>query len=152
MVTLPEDMAGIRKILDQEKERLKGKKQPFNEKIPLGAMIETPSAVLALEDLVKASDFLSIGTNDLLQYTMAADREKTNVAAYYEAGNRLILGWLKQIVEKTGQAGIECEICGELASNLEFTEELVKSGLEHYSVIPHLIPRLKNKIKILGEA
>jgi phosphotransferase system enzyme I (PtsI) len=150
MVSLPEDMTGIRKILDQEKEKLKAKKQAFNEKIPLGAMIETPSAILALEDLIKASDFLSIGTNDLLQYTMAADREKANVASYYEAGNRLILKWLKEIVEKAAAAGIDCELCGELAGNLEFTEELVKCGLEHYSVTPHLIPRIKNKIKSLN--
>jgi len=146
MVSIPEDMTGIRKILDQEKEKLKGKNQPFNEKIPLGAMIETPSAVLALEELIRASDFLSIGTNDLLQYTMAADREQTNVAAYYEAGNRLILKWIKQIAEKAAEAGIGCELCGELAGNLEFTEDLVNCGLEHYSVIPHLIPGLKNKL------
>ncbi len=146
MVSIPEDMTGIRKILDQEKEKLKGAKQPFNEKIPLGAMIETPSAVLALEELIRASDFLSIGTHDLLQYTMAADREQANVASYYEAGKRLILKRLKQIAEKAAEAGIGCELCGELAGNLEFTEELVNCGLENYSVIPHLIPGLKNKL------
>lgn len=146
MVSIPEDMIGVRKILNQEQEKLQAAKQPFNEKTLLGAMIETPSAVLALEELIRASDFLSIGTNDLLQYTMAADREQTNVAAYYEAGNRLILKWLKEIAKKAAGSGIDCELCGELAGNLEFTEELVNCGIEHYSVIPHLIPRLKNKL------
>ena len=109
-------------------------------------MIETPSSVLALDEIIRVSDFLSIGTNDLLQYTMAADREKMNVSRYYEAGGRLICEWICQITEKADKAKIKCEICGELAANIEYTEALLKCGLRHYSVVPHLIPEIKNTI------
>ena len=109
-------------------------------------MIETPSSVLAIDSILRVCDFLSIGTNDLLQFLMAADRENMNVSAYYEAGNALILGWIAEVAEKADQAGKDCEVCGELGGYLNHTEELFGAGVRHYSVVPHLVPRLKQKI------
>ena len=146
MVTLPQDMVQVRKALDQEKEKLKEKKVPFDEKVPLGAMIETPSAALAVDAILEACDFLSIGTNDLLQYTMAADRENMSVADYYEAGNPLILKWIGEIAQKAEAAGKDCEVCGELAGNPDHADALLKSGVRHLSVVAHRIPRLKEKM------
>ena len=147
MVTLAQDIVQVRKALDQEKEKLKEKKILFDEKIPLGAMIETPSAALAIDSILEICDFLSIGTNDLLQYTMAADRENMNVADYYEAGNPLILRWIGEIAQKAEQAGKDCEVCGELAGNPDHAEALLKLGVRHLSVVAHRIPKLKEKIQ-----
>jgi phosphotransferase system enzyme I (PtsI) len=149
MVSLAEDMIETRKIFEREKQKLEAGGVRLRKKYQLGAMIETPSAVLDLDGIVRHSDFLSIGTNDLLQYTMAADREKISVFNYYQAGNRLILKWIRQIVERVTQDGMECSLCGELAGNLDLTHELLKCGLRRYSVTAHLIPALKHKIQTL---
>ena len=146
MVSLPQDVKAVREVLEKEKEKFRKAGEAFDESISLGSMIETPSAVLALDDILKISDFLSIGTNDLLQYTMAADREKVSVSKYYEAGNRLILEWIRIIAEKSKEANKECTICGELAGDFRFTDMLFENGVKSYSVIPHLIPRLKQGI------
>jgi phosphoenolpyruvate-protein kinase (PTS system EI component) len=76
---------------------------------PLGAMIETPSSVLAIDAILEVSDFLSIGTNDLLQFAMAAYRENMNVSDYYEAGNPLILRWIAEVA-KADQAQKDCKL------------------------------------------
>ena len=146
MVTLAQDLVQVRKVLDQEKDKLKETNISFDDKTPLGAMIETPSSVLAIDSILRVSDFLSVGTNDLLQFVMAADRENMNVSDYYEAGNPLILQWVAEIAEKAYQARKDCEVCGELAGYLNHTEELLRAGVRHYSVVPHLVPRLKEKI------
>ena len=149
MVTLAEDITQVLKALDQEKGKLNEKRVPFDDKIHLGAMIETPSSVLAVDLILEICDFLSIGTNDLLQYTMAAGRENMNVSGYYESGNPLVLKWVEEIMNKADRAGKDCEVCGELAGNLDYTKELLKSGVRHYSVVPHLVPGLKEKIASL---
>ena len=146
MVTIARDLMQVRKVLDEEKEKLKESNTPFDDKIPLGAMIETPSSVLAIDSILRVCDFLSVGTNDLLQFVMAADRENMNVADYYEAGNALILGWIAEVAQKADQAHKDCEVCGEMAGYLKHTEELLSAGVRHYSVVPHLVPRLKAKI------
>ena len=146
MVTLAQDVVQVRKVLDQEKDRLKEAKISFDDNIALGAMIETPSSVLAIDSIMGVCDFVSVGTNDLLQFVMAADRENMNVSDYYEAGHLLIMKWIAEVAEKADQAGKDCEVCGELAGYLDHTDELLRAGIRHYSVVPHLVPRLKEKI------
>lgn len=146
MVSLPKDMMEVNRYLFEEKKRLRKEKIPFNESLPVGAMIETPAALFAIDEILKSSDFLSLGTNDLVQYVMAAGREKPDVADYYEAGNRLILNVLKPVIDKAGEQGKECNICGELGANLKFTDDLLRLGLRNFSVQPALIPNIKNKI------
>ncbi len=146
MVTLASDMKDVCQYLSQEKEKLTKENLPFNSKIPVGAMIETPAALMSIDELLKYCDFLSFGTNDLVQYVMAAGREKLDVADYYEAGNQLILPALKTAIQKAKELGKECCICGELAGNLKFTEDLLNIGIRNFSVQPSLIPTVKNKI------
>jgi len=146
MVTLASDMKDVCQYLSQEKEKLTKEDLPFNSKIPVGAMIETPAALMSIDELLKYCDFLSFGTNDLVQYVMAAGREKVDVADYYEAGNQLILPALKTAIQKAKELGKECCICGELAGNLKFTEDLLNIGIRNFSVQPSLIPNVKNKI------
>ncbi len=146
MVSLPRDMIEVRRYFLQEKEKLRKEGIPFNEGLLLGAMIETPAALMAIDELLDYSDFLNIGTNDLVQYVMAAGREKIEVSDYYEAGNHLILNALKDVIRKAEKRGKECSICGELAGNLKYTSLLLGIGLRDFSVQSALIPYVKYKI------
>ena len=146
MISLPKDMMEVQRYFSQEKEKLRSEGIPFNESLPLGAMIETPAALMVIDEILELSSFLAIGTNDLVQYVMAAGREKIDVSVYYEAGNHLILKALKKVIRKAEKRGKECSICGELAGNLEFTKILLGIGLRNFSVQPVLIPYVKDKI------
>lgn len=146
MVTLPQDLMEVRHYLAQAKEKLRNEGIPFDENLPFGAMIETPAALMTFDEILEQSDFVSFGTNDLVQYVMAASREKIEVGKYYEAGNRLILPLIGEAVAKANQMGKECSICGELAGNLKFTQDLLAIGLKNFSVQPSLIPAVKNKL------
>ena len=146
MVTLPRDMVEVRRYFLQEKEKLRQESIPFNEILPIGAMIETPVAVMIIDELLESCDFINIGTNDLVQYVMAAGREKIEVSEYYEEGNHIILNVLKDVIRKAQERGKECGVCGELAGNLNFTKMLLDIGLRNFSVQPALIPYVKNKI------
>ncbi len=146
MVSLASDVKEVRQYLSQEKEKLKKEGVPFNSKIPVGAMIEIPAALMGIDEILEYSDFLSFGTNDLIQYVMAAGREKLDVSDYYEAGNQLILPALKTAIQKAKDCGKECCICGELAGNLKFTKNLLDIGIKNFSVQPALIPGVKSKI------
>ncbi len=151
MVSLPKDMMEVRRYLSQEKEKLRREGIPFNEGLLLGAMIETPAALMVIEELFEFSDFFSIGTNDLVQYVMAAGREKIEVSDYYEAGNLIVLKALKDLLRKAKERGKECSLCGELAGNLKFTKALLDIGLRNFSVQPASIPYVKNKIFHLSQ-
>ncbi|KPJ88789.1 MAG: hypothetical protein AMS17_04305 [Spirochaetes bacterium DG_61] len=109
-------------------------------------MIETPSSVIMIDQIVQHSDFISIGTNDLIQYLMAADRENQSLAHYYEAGNRMVIEFLKQVLQSAKECGLECTLCGELAGDLRFTEDLLDIGLRRFSVSPRLVHGLKEKL------
>jgi len=146
MVTLPRDMVEVRRYFLQEKEKLRQESIPFNEILPIGAMIETPVAVMIIDELLESCNFINIGTNDLVQYVMAAGREKIEVSEYYEEGNHIILNVLKDVIRKAQERGKECGVCGELAGNLNFTKMLLDIGLRNFSVQPALIPYVKNKI------
>jgi len=151
MVSLPKDMAEVRRYLLQEKNKLRRQGVPFNENILLGAMIETPAALLAIDQLLELSDFFNIGTNDLVQYIMAAGRGREDVADYYQAGNRLVLPMLKEAISKAEARGRPCRLCGELAGNLGFTQELLAIGLRNFSVQPALVPFVKDNILRLSK-
>ncbi|MFT5207663.1 MAG: phosphoenolpyruvate-protein phosphotransferase [Candidatus Omnitrophota bacterium] len=146
MVTIKQDVTAVKKILINEMNKLNQKKRIFDKNIALGTMIETPASVMGISEILPLVDFVSIGTNDLAQYLMVADRENANVLNYYGAGNQYILKWVKEIIEKADKVGKECEICGELSADLDYTAKFLKAGLRSFSVSPHLVPQLKIKI------
>jgi phosphotransferase system enzyme I (PtsI) len=145
MVTLPKEVQFVKNVAKDCFSGLSGKRgiKPFK----IGTMIETPAAVMNVDKIAKISDFLSIGTNDLIQYTMAAGREDKNVAEYYEVGAKLVLQSIKKVVKAAEKYGIECSICGEIAGDLNLTERLLRTGIRSLSVAPFLVPRVKNRIK-----
>lgn len=124
----------------------------FAEDIPMGCMIEMPSAALTCESLARESDFFSIGTNDLIQYALATDRSHPRLHAHYQPAHPCILKMLKMVVDagKLYRKGVS--ICGEMASNPVFTKILIGLGIERLSCAPRHIPVLKKTIRSLSYA
>lgn len=115
---------------------------------PLGAMIETPAAALSVPAIGKHADFLSIGTNDLTQYTMAAGRENPLVNEYFVDRHPAVLRLIQIVLSESG--AVPVSLCGELAADPTMTETLVKLGLRHFSVAPPLVPLIKSEIRKIG--
>jgi phosphocarrier protein FPr len=122
---------------------------PFDEEMEVGIMIEVPSAVATADLLAAEVDFFSIGTNDLTQYTMAADRGNANVASLVQALQPAVLRMIKQTVDAAHAAGIWVGICGELAGNATATPLLVGLGLDELSMSGPSIPAVKKIIRQL---
>jgi phosphoenolpyruvate-protein kinase (PTS system EI component) len=143
MVCLTEDIDVIREMLNTLAEK-RAVPTP-----PLGAMIETPVAALCADCMAASADFLSFGTNDLTQYTMAADRENQEVDRYYCDDHPALLQLLKQAMQMHG--GTPVSICGELAANTEITVQLIDMGFHEFSVAPFLVPIVKQAIRSLSK-
>jgi phosphotransferase system enzyme I (PtsI) len=140
MVTLPEDVVRIREIL-----RAEATVAGLSEPPPLGAMIETPAAALAVSEIAEVSDFLSIGTNDLTQYAMAAGRENPRVSGYFIDDHPVILKLVSLCIEGAGD--LDVSLCGELAGRPAMLEPLVRSGLRSLSVAARSVPVIKSRAR-----
>ncbi len=146
MVTLAEEIREVREVVTQCRQEI-GREQQTEIKTPqIGTMIETPAAVLHIEEIIRNADFLSIGTNDLIQYVMVAGRENIDVAGYYEKGVSTVLKLVRQVVEAADAGNTEVGICGEIAGNVNWTADLLRAGLRVFSVSPYAIPFLKKAI------
>jgi phosphoenolpyruvate-protein phosphotransferase (PTS system enzyme I) len=142
-----EEVRQARAVLRQAQEELAAEGKTFNPRIPVGAMIEVPSAALVAPALAKEVDFFSLGTNDLVQYVLAADREDQSVATYYQPLHPAILRLIHFVAEAARNAGIELTICGEMAGNPTYAELLVGLGLREFSVAPGEILEVKNALR-----
>ncbi len=111
-----------------------------------GIMIETPAAVMVSDELAKHVDFFSIGTNDLTQYTLAVDRQNTELDMFYDAHHPAVLRMIKMVVENAHKAGIWAGICGELGADTELTKDFLKMGIDELSVSPGSILPLRKII------
>ncbi len=111
-----------------------------------GIMIETPAAVMVSDELAKHVDFFSIGTNDLTQYTLAVDRQNTELDMFYDAHHPAVLRMIKMVVENAHKAGIWAGICGELGADTELTKDFLKMGVDELSVSPGSILPLRKII------
>lgn len=116
---------------------------PFNREIPVGMMLEVPSAIMMLEHFVPEVDFVSIGTNDLIQYTLAVDRDNTDVAALYSAGDPAVLKLIEMATRTARQHDLPINVCGQMSSSTTYTMLLLGLGLRQLSVMPSAIPQVK---------
>ncbi len=133
-------------MIEQAKEQLRVRGLAFDVRIPVGAMIEIPAAALALPMFIKRLDFLSIGTNDLIQYTLAIDRVDSQVAYLYDALHPAILYLLSSVIAQANGAGIPVSVCGEMAGDIKMTRLLLGMGLKEFSMHPAQLLLVKNEI------
>jgi phosphotransferase system enzyme I (PtsI) len=133
-------------LIAQAKAQLRARDVPFDEHIPVGAMIEIPAAALALPMFIKRLDFLSIGTNDLIQYTLAIDRVDSEVAYLYDAVHPAILFLLSTVIRQAKQANIPVSVCGEMAGDVKMTRLLLGMGLTEFSMHPAQLLAVKHEI------
>ncbi len=143
MITEVEEIREIKEIVNKI-----AKKENINRNdYDLGIMVEVPSAALIIDKLAKEVDFVSIGTNDLIQYTLAVDRGNPTVNYLYKAVNPAILRLIKNVSDEGKKAGIEVQICGEMASNPIFAMILVGLGIKSISMSPIAIPLVKRTLR-----
>ena len=133
--------------VEQAKSSLRGQKIAFDENIEVGGMIEVPAAALAIGIFLRRLDFLSIGTNDLIQYTLAIDRTDEQVANLYDPLHPAVLMLLSHIIGSAEKAGVPVSMCGEMAGDPMFTRLLLGMGLRQFSMFPAQIPAVKQRIK-----
>ncbi|MDX9945663.1 MAG: phosphoenolpyruvate--protein phosphotransferase, partial [Azonexus sp.] len=132
--------------LEQAKSSLRGEKLAFDENIPVGGMIEIPAAALAVGFFLRRLNFLSIGTNDLIQYTLAIDRADEQVAALYDPLHPAVLMLLAHTISSAEKMGIPVSVCGEMAGDPKLTRLLLGMGLRTFSMHPSQILKVKSWI------
>lgn len=147
MVTDIKEVIEIKKIIETVKNEFKSENVDFDKKIPIGVMIETPSVALTCDVIVDLVDFVSIGTNDLIQYTLAVDRFNENVADLYNPVHLSVLRLIKYVVDSAHNKNKPVSICGEMASDTLFTKLLVGLGVDELSVPPSVVLKIKKIIR-----
>ena len=119
----------------------------YDKNIPVGMMVEVPSAALMAATFTREVDFFSIGTNDLIQYTVAVDRGNERVASLYTASNPAVIKLMKSVIRAARRGKIETSLCGEIASDPIYTMLLIGLGLRNLSLVPSQIPAIKQVIR-----
>ena len=136
-----------RMIMMDVMEDLEDEGIPFKRNLPIGMMVEVPSAVLLAEEFAREVDFFSIGTNDLIQYTLACDRSDPSVANLYRSGDPSILRLIQMVMRAAEKHNKPVTVCGQMSSDPRFIPLLLGLGLRNLSVTPHAIPRLKEVVR-----
>ena len=147
MISGIEEFQQASKILDECKQELSKEGIPFNKDIEVGAMIEVPSAALTCDLLAKEADFFSIGTNDLIQYSLAVDRANERVAYLYDPAHPAMLRMIKNIIEAGHNKKISVAMCGEMAGDSAMALILLGLGLDEFSLPSSAIPQIKYIIR-----
>lgn len=152
MISGLEELRRAKAVLDQCRDELARENIPFDDKMEVGAMIEIPSAAICASSLVHEVDFFSVGTNDLIQYTVAVDRTNERIAHLYEPAHPAVLRLLRLIAEAARHGKIWWGVCGEMAGDVELTPLLLGMGVQELSVSASIVPRVKSAIRALSLA
>jgi phosphotransferase system enzyme I (PtsI) len=150
VVTLDEVLQA-RKLLKEAAAELRERKVPHRDDIPLGVMVETPAAAVAVDTLADEVAFLSIGTNDLVQYTLAVDRGNANLARRFTPLHPAVLRLIRRTVEMAASTGIPVGVCGEMASQPLMAFALIGLGVRQLSVAPRAVPLVKSVVRKVSE-
>lgn len=147
MVASVWEVRRAKEIAEEVRWELTADSIPFSNQVELGIMIETPAAALISDLLAQEVDFFSIGTNDLIQYTLAVDRQNQSLEPFCDTHHEAVLRLLRMVAENAHGAGIWVGICGELAGDLSLTEIFLKMGVDELSVSPPLVLPVRAKIR-----
>lgn len=147
MITSKEEITQIKEILMQVKQELQEEGIPFADNVEIGIMIETPAAAIISDILAPEVDFFSVGTNDLIQYTLAADRQNPKLDRFYNPHHEAVLRLIQLASENAHKHGKWIGICGELASDTSLTETFLKMGIDELSVSPSLVLQVRDKVR-----
>lgn len=144
------ELVEAKKVLDEVKQELTDEKIDFDHNVPIGCMIEVPSAAITCDVLAKECDFLSIGTNDLVQYSLAVDRANEQMSYLYRPTDPSVIRLIKMIVDVGNRNHIPVGVCGEIAANPLFTPLLLGLGIHELSVASRFLPIIKNTIRVMS--
>ncbi|MBM4075870.1 MAG: phosphoenolpyruvate--protein phosphotransferase, partial [Planctomycetes bacterium] len=149
LITTLLELRQARMVLADVVDDLEEQGVPFRRDVPIGMMVEVPAAAIMADHFAREVDFFSLGTNDLIQYTLAVDRADQGVAYLYREGDPSILRLMKMVVDAAAQNQISVSVCGQMGTNPIFLPLLLGMGIRQISVTPHAIPELKEVIRNL---
>jgi phosphotransferase system enzyme I (PtsI) len=152
MISHLEQLHEVKQILTETKQQLTAENIAFDPELQIGVMMEVPSAVLIADEIAQEVDFFSIGTNDLVQYTLAVDRMNEKINNLYDHFHPAVLRLIKLIIDAAHRHHLRVGLCGEMAGDLLATEVLLGLGLDEFSVAPTLLPSVKQQILRLSIA
>jgi len=145
-----EEIRKVKAIIEDVKENLTKEENPFNESVPVGVMIEIPSVAIIAEMVLREVDFLSIGTNDLVQYTLAVDRDNELVSHFYQSLNPAVVWLIKHVIDAAKCAKKPVSVCGEIAGDPLCAPLLIGLGLREFSVNPISILGIKRVVRSIS--
>ncbi len=152
LISSVEEIREAKRYIESAKRQLEADGVPFNPEVPVGIMVEVPSVAIRPADFLEEVDFASIGTNDLIQYTLAIDRGNSTVAPLYDELNPSVLFLIANVVKVAHKLGKKVSVCGEMGGKKALTPFFVGIGLEELSMAPMQIPVVKKEIRSLSKA
>ena len=147
LIVTVDEVVAAKKLLKEAAAELDARGVPYRHELPLGIMVETPAAAVAADTLVDEVAFFSIGTNDLVQYTLAVDRGNANLVARFTPLHPAVLRLVKRIVDVAREHALEVAVCGEMASQPIMAFALIGLGVRDLSVNPRSVPLVKRIVR-----
>jgi phosphotransferase system enzyme I (PtsI) len=146
MITNVNEIYMAKEIINEAQIELRNERKRYTEQYMLGIMVEVPACALQADILSKHIDFMSIGTNDLVKYTLAIDRIDDEVSNLYDPTEPAVLNLIKKVIDSCNKSEIDVSVCGEMAGETFYTKVLLGLGLTSFSMHPQAIPEVKNII------